>query len=395
MLAQITIVSGQPKNMEGCAGMFIKNNYVSQSNRKDEQKDPAKYLATGIFPRETFPVYTTSNYLSPLQKILESHRYQALIIVYDKVLQEKFEITDITRLVSVPVIEISLEGGEKVKTLSSFNEVIKVLEQKNLPDNTLMVVVGGGTIINFAGFVASIWKGMEPVFIPTTFTAMCDVAIGSLQMINLGHSKNKLRNYYDPLAIILSKNFIDSLPHKEKKNGLVEAFKHGLTQDKKLFEKLERLVEEEQIFGTDTLFEIAVETAVLKNELIEEDPFSEHTKAILSYGHTIAYALEEITDYKISHGEAVSIGTVIELNLFHERNSVLFKRTSDLLLKLGLPTVIPSSISTAEIVERFNIHGKKGFPQVTDIGALAKNKSGLLFTVDRKKLETILQQNRE
>ena len=188
---------------------------------------------------------------------------------------------------------------------------------------------------------------------------------------------------------------MDSLPDKEKRNGLVEALKHGLTQDEKLFEKLGRLAEEEQILKTDNLFEIAVVTAMLKNELIAEDPFSDHTKGVLSYGHTIAYALEEITDYKIPHGEAVSIGIVVELNLFHEHNSILFKRTINLLTKLGLPTAIPSSISTAEITERLNMHGKKEFPHVKDIGTLVENKSGLLFTVDRKKLETVLQQNRE
>jgi 3-dehydroquinate synthase len=243
------------------------------------------------------------------------------------------------------LISIPIEPGEPLKTLEQVTRLTKRLnDQYDIAEQSLMFVIGGGTVCNFAGYVATPWQGMEIIVIPTNFTAIGDVAIGSLHLINLGPHKNKLQLCFDPLAVILDPKFMNTLPKSERRNGLAETVKHAIAQDAKLFSDLEAHIKTGTIFNDDILFDFALCTAQLKDKLMGIDPFGERTQSIFLYGHALAHAIEPATDFQMPHGEAVALGLLGELAFFHKPNAPIYVRTKAMLEGLGLPTHLPRSL---------------------------------------------------
>jgi 3-dehydroquinate synthase len=239
----------------------------------------------------------------------------------------------------------------------------------------MAIIIGGGTICNCAGFVASIWKDMQQLVIPTTYTAMCDVAVGSLHMLNSGADKNGLRVYSDPMGIILDSRYINSLLLSERRNGLVETVKHALTQDADTFDELEKSIEDDTIFENQSLFDMAIRTALLKSALLGEDPHGNHTEAILNYGHTIAHMIESANNYSIPHGESVSLGILVELAIYNDVNTELFARVRTMLQNLGLPVKMPQSTGVDQLIDHIKFRRSMGekylIPRVDIVGKIS------------------------
>jgi len=306
----------------------------------------------GIHQRTTFPAHVTSDYTQVLARARETYPFQAVVVMYDQAVPGASQFVDgISGLVNETLIKLPLEAGEHLKTPEQIARVTQILEGHGIGEKSISVIIGGGTVCNFAGFLSTIWHGMEPIVVPTNYTAMGDVAIGSLHMLNVGADKNRLRLYYDPLAVVFDPRFITTLTNVERRNGLVETVKHAIAQDVALLEHLERHVEAGTVFNDDTVFDFALRTAQLKDELIGIDPFGERTQNILLYGHVMAHAIEPASDYSIPHGEAVSLGLLAELAFFHGPTTPIFTRVKALMNQLGLPIKIPSDLHISTVMD--------------------------------------------
>jgi 5-deoxy-5-amino-3-dehydroquinate synthase len=53
----------------------------------------------------------------------------------------------------------------------------------------------------------------------------------------------------------------------------------------------------------------------IKAEIVASDERESGRRALLNYGHTLAHALEVVTDWKMAHGEAVSLGLLFAAHL--------------------------------------------------------------------------------
>lgn len=331
----------------------------------------------GIFQRAQFPVYVEPDYKQVLGRSYEVHPYDTVVAAYDAGVPsvERFINEILSYLPKGRVsIRMPLVGGEQLKTLEQVVRITKWLGASAVGDKSVMLVIGGGTLCNLAGFVATMWNGMEIVFVPTNYTAIADVAVGSLHMINVGTQKNRLQLYYDPLAVAYDSRFIVTLPISERRSGLVETIKHGIAQDGVLFEQIERLAEDGKIFDDANVFDLAIRTAQLKEELMKTEPFSEHAQNIFLYGHVIAHAIEAAMNYSVPHGEAVSLGLLVELAFYYSPETASFIRVKHLLDKLGLPTKMPHTLTTekilAQLFHAMTHDGTLLIPHIGQIGAL-------------------------
>ena len=61
------------------------------------------------------------------------------------------------------------------------------------------------------------------------------------------------------------------------------------------------------------LYTIITKAIKLKANIVANDYKENNLRMILNFGHTIAHALELITDYKLSHGDAVAFGIILEI----------------------------------------------------------------------------------
>ncbi|MBF8262341.1 MAG: 3-dehydroquinate synthase [Parachlamydiales bacterium] len=222
------------------------------------------------------------------------------VIVADRAVKDLYAV-DLARLIGAEILTIP--GKEKTKVWETAASLLDELFKMGAGRDTTLIAIGGGVTMDLVGFVASIYmRGVPLVLIPTTLLAAVDASIGGKTAIDTPFGKNLLGTIYHPKAIFTDFNTLRSLPEKEWFNGLAEILKMGLIYDDSLWENGK---------GHDQMIQ-AIEGKIA---VIEQDPREQSLRRILNFGHTIGHALEALSHYEMSHGEAVALGCLAESHL--------------------------------------------------------------------------------
>lgn len=161
-------------------------------------------------------------------------------------------------------------------------------------------------------------RGRVPLIsVPTTPTAVADVAVGSKTAANVDTPfplKNALGTYHNPAAVLLDAGYVESMPASALCLGTAESLKHGLLQDCDLFESC---LQELRATAPDArpVFAIAERTLELKRVVLSFDPWEEDLGRVLLYGHIAAHSLERSLGFRVAHAVAVLWGVLVDLNL--------------------------------------------------------------------------------
>ncbi len=219
--------------------------------------------------------------------------------------------THLDGLENAEIIEIP--AGEDNKTMEICFSIWEALSEMEFGRNDVLLCLGGGMICDLGGFAASIYKrGMHCIYIPTSLLAMVDASIGGKTGVDLGSFKNQLGTFTEPSHVFIDPSFLQTLPEKEKLNGLAEMLKHGLIDDAKHFEKLASISFE------DLSDELIVESLHIKSKIVESDPKEKNQRKLLNFGHTVGHAIEGHflnSDHKMDHGLAVAHGMLVEAKI--------------------------------------------------------------------------------
>jgi 3-dehydroquinate synthase len=199
---------------------------------------------------------------------------------------------------------LGLTGGEQAKTLATYGQVLSWLAQCALPRNTTLYVLGGGTLTDLGGFVAASYlRGIQLISLPTTTLAMVDASVGGKTGLNLPEGKNLAGAFYLPQAVYMDLDVLHGLPQALFREGLVEAFKHGLISGQTELLRLEDLEP-----GLPRLEGYLTQAVQVKIGIVEADPFEKGERRKLNLGHTLGHALEAFTQHRLSHGQAIALG---------------------------------------------------------------------------------------
>ena len=205
---------------------------------------------------------------------------------------------------------IEIPAGEENKSMEICFSVWEAMSEMELGRNDLLICLGGGVICDMGGFIASIYKrGMPCVYIPTSLLAMVDASLGGKTGVDVGAYKNQLGTFSFPSHVFIDLVFLETLPEKEKLNGLAEMLKHVLIAEKDHFSHLatKKLSEIDQ---KDILFSLQI-----KRQIVESDPRETGPRKMLNFGHSVGHAIEGYflnTSKQISHGLAVAHGMLAE-----------------------------------------------------------------------------------
>lgn len=240
-----------------------------------------------------------------------------------------------------------IPDGENYKTMKALNGIYKILFDHNFSRADLIIGLGGGVIIDIAGFVASTYKrGMILINIPTTLLAMVDAGFGGKTGVNTDLGKNMIGTFYQPEMVVCDIKKLASLSDYEFKNGISEVIKYGLIKSERLTRILQRYKEQILSRRLNILFRIVKECVLIKTSIIAQDEKETKGKReILNFGHTIGHIIETLTKYKkYSHGEAIAMGMVEEVRMFGKKSNFNTKFIIDLLKYYGLPFTLPVNI---------------------------------------------------
>lgn len=205
-----------------------------------------------------------------------------------------------------------IPDGEQYKTLETVASLYDQFLAAGLDRQSPILALGGGVLGDTAGFAAATFlRGLPLVQIPTTLLAMVDSSVGGKTGVDLPQGKNLVGAFKQPALVLIDPEVLSTLPAVEFRSGLAEVVKHGIIDSPELFEALGD--------GKFTLLWMLDEAIRVKVRVVEEDPFEQGRRAVLNLGHTFAHAFEQLSNYELRHGYAVSIGiacaTRLALNL--------------------------------------------------------------------------------
>jgi 3-dehydroquinate synthase len=242
-------------------------------------------------------------------------------------------------LVCAPMI---IEGGERAKnSYFHVSEIQSHVEKHHIDRHSYIIAIGGGALLDVVGLAAATaHRGVRHVRIPTTTLSQDDSGVGVKNGINAFGKKNFIGTFAPPHAVINDFDLLASLPDRDKRAGYVEAVKVALIRDSAFFNEVERAADKLAAFDEAAMQRLIYRSAELHMNHIATsgDPFEFGSARPLDFGHWAAHKLEQISDYRIRHGEAVAIG--IALDTIYSRNmgyldTVSCERIVSLLEKLG------------------------------------------------------------
>jgi len=251
--------------------------------------------------------------------------------------------------------------GEQHKSLDTAARLYGGLQNARAERLTPVLALGGGVIGDLAGFVAATYmRGLPLLALPTTLLAQVDSSLGGKTAVDHGPLKNNIGVFHHPALVIADTFTLNSLPPKEISNGLAEVIKYGMIRDRPFFNLLEKNMAGVRALE-DALMEEVIQRCVhIKARIVEKDERDTGLRNILNFGHTIGHAIEAASDFRIGHGQAVSLGMVKastisnRLGIFPSRDLV---RLKDLLAQAGLPVRMPH-LDMSRVLQAIN-HDKK------------------------------------
>ena len=217
------------------------------------------------------------------------------------------------------------------------------IEQEKVDRHSYVLVIGGGAFLDVVGFgAATAHRGVRLVRFPTTTLSQDDSGVGVKNGINAFGKKNWIGSFAVPYAVVNDFTFLHTQPEDIRRDGLVEAVKVALVRDAAFFNWLEDNAKFLYELKPAVLEEAVERSATLHAEHIAlgGDPFETGSSRPLDFGHWSAHKLEQITDFALSHAEAVSVGVALD-TVYSWRSGRISEhdahRILDILLKLGLP----------------------------------------------------------
>lgn len=235
-----------------------------------------------------------------------------------------------------------VEAGETSKSLDCFGKILERAVFCGLDRKSLIVALGGGVVGDLAGFAAASYlRGVSFLQIPTSLLAMVDSSVGGKTGINLTQGKNLVGAFYQPLAVSINLDTLDTLPEREYLSGLAEVVKYGVIYDADFFGLVEQEQQALRMRDKHVLEQVIGRCCEIKADVVAQDEKEGGVRAILNYGHTLGHAIETVLGYgALLHGEAVSIGMVYANELSREvcgLSAESCQQVTSLLQNLGLP----------------------------------------------------------
>jgi 3-dehydroquinate synthase len=236
-------------------------------------------------------------------------------------------------------------GGEPAKNNFQYIEQIwSDLNEYAMCRHSYVIVIGGGAALDMVGFAtATAHRGLRLIRFPTTSLSQGDGGVGVKNGVNYFGKKNWVGTFAVPDAVVNDFSFLRGLPSNQKRAGFIEAVKVALIRDRSFFEQIEERADELATFKMDAMEQVIRKSAALHLDHIATsgDPFEKGSARPLDFGHWVAHKLEQLSDFRIGHGDAVAIGLAVDL-LYSARIGLVKEATAyraiDLIERLGFST---------------------------------------------------------
>ena len=212
------------------------------------------------------------------------------------------------------VFTFVFEAGEANKNLDTVEDVYEFLIKNHFDRKDMLVALGGGVVGDLTGFTAATYlRGISFIQVPTSLLAQVDSSIGGKTGVDFRAYKNMVGAFYQPKLVYMNISVLKSLSDRLFNSGFGEIIKHGLIKDAAYYEWLRDNISNIKSRNSDALEQMIYVSCNIKREVVEKDPKEKGDRALLNYGHTLGHAIEKLMDFKLYHGECVTLGMIAAL----------------------------------------------------------------------------------
>ena len=221
-------------------------------------------------------------------------------------LKDELKLENEMQIPKLVKIVINMGCGEASKNAATYLELLNFLAETQLSRTDLIVALGGGVVGDLAGFAAATYlRGIRFVQIPTTLLSAVDSSVGGKTAIDLPAGKNLVGAFCQPSLVLCDIDTLNTLPEEIFRDGCAEVIKYAILYDPQLFATLQQ---DGLSFDRESVIARCVE---LKRDVVHEDEFDTGARQMLNLGHTIGHGVEAMSEFTLSHGTSVAIGTAI------------------------------------------------------------------------------------
>ncbi|MDB4905897.1 MAG: hypothetical protein JWO05_681 [Gemmatimonadetes bacterium] len=295
----------------------------------------------------------------------------------------------------------AIPAGEVHKSRESWMMLTDNLLAAGCGRDTTIIALGGGVVGDLAGFVAATYmRGVPVVQLPTTLLAMVDASVGGKTGVDTMAGKNLVGAFHPPSLVIADVSVLASLPVRQRRSGIAEMIKHGVTSDARHFEHAcaaaPALASGEM--QADELSEIIAASIAIKAAVVTADEREQGLRKTLNFGHTLGHAIEAESGYELLHGEAIAIGMVLEAMLA-ERIGVaergLARTIAGAVRAARLPHSLPAQMDAHAVLARTlgdkkSREGRVEYALPSAIGAMAGADGGYGIAADEREVLAVL-----
>lgn len=318
---------------------------IESSNKYDVLIEDGLINSSGIFIKDAIPD------VNVLVVVSDSNVYP----IYGERLESK--LTEC----GFKVYSFVIEAGEASKNFANYEALQNFLAEKNLGRKDAIIALGGGVVGDLTGFVAATYKrGIRYIQIPTTLLAMVDSSVGGKTAINTDSGKNLVGAFHQPSLVLCDIDTLDTVSFDDFRSGCAEIIKYALLCDEEMFADLLEVMAEEHIE------EVIARCIEIKSEFVSADEFDYGKRMHLNLGHTFGHAIENLSEYTISHGAAVAIGMNMIARAAYKKdycNEEVPYLVETISRRYSLP--VESSFSAKEITDAASSDKKAGSGYIT------------------------------
>lgn len=219
-----------------------------------------------------------------------------------------------------PVL-IPVECSDSGKNLGAVDSIYKYLTDFDFGSSDWIIALGGGGIVDVAGFVSSTFNnGINLMVVPTTLGAMCEGSIAPKALLNSGSHKDEMAVPFTPRVVIDDPTFLKTVPEKYKHNGYAPIIRYAMLDNTDLISNLDK-------GEPENLREYLNSVFAARARIERVNP------KLLNMGCEIAEAIESYFRFmNYSYGEALALSILASVD---EKRRVPLRRIYD---SLNLPT---------------------------------------------------------
>ena len=245
-----------------------------------------------------------------LKQVTGSDEPRILIVADLNVVQRTEGLgTKIGRYVNAHGIRLAgnsvvMAGGEKVKT-DNFQWALKMVSsmlEAKLSHSDCVIAIGGGTILDVAGYAAAqVRGGVKLIRVPTTPAAMMDAAFAEYAAVDSLNVKDALRVRSVPAAVMIDFAFARTVLDGVWRGGIGEAVRQAAVADGAFMKKLVKLAPAYYERRPEALEEVVRGTIAVRAK-----------KGASDFASWSAARLESLSGYKLPHGYSIPIGIGVD-----------------------------------------------------------------------------------